>query len=62
MLAELLVKKVLDASFDSTKDIVKKILFEKRSKLLTTRTDIEQSLTLHLRSVKIGQAKFPLAI
>lgn len=52
MITEYLLNKVLDTSFSAAKDVTKKFLNQKKSKLLTTRTDIEDSLGLHLRSIK----------
>lgn len=52
MIQEYLIKKGLDISLSVASNLGKKILKEQRAKLLTTKEDIEQSLTLHLRSVK----------
>lgn len=52
MLAEYIAKKTLDLSFALAKDKAKNILSEKGAKLSTRRADIEESLTLHIRSIK----------
>ena len=48
MLGEYILKKALDASLD----VVKKVLRESKTKLLTTRDELEQSIHIHLKSVK----------
>src|SRR5215475_12524535 len=52
MLIEYLVKRVLDSSFANAKRLAKNLLASKRSSIRTSRTDIEESLLLHLRSIK----------
>jgi hypothetical protein len=52
MLGEYILAKALDRSFAAAKDVTKRILSAKQSKLRTTRMEIEESLTLHLRSIK----------
>lgn len=48
MIGEYIIKKALDASLD----IAKKVLRESKTKLLTTRDELEQSILIHLKSVK----------
>jgi predicted NACHT family NTPase len=48
MIGEYILKKALDASLD----VVKKVLRESKTKLLTTRDELEQSIYIHLKSVK----------
>lgn len=52
MFAEYLAKKTLDVTFAAIREKAKKVLNEKDAKFPTTRTDIEESLTLHFRSIK----------
>jgi hypothetical protein len=51
MITEYLTKKALDASFRSAKSLAKRILEEKKGKLVTTREQVEESLNIHLTSV-----------
>lgn len=51
------MKKTLDASFTTTKRVAANLLASKQSKLRTSRTDVEESLLLHLRSIKNWSAE-----
>lgn len=52
MIQEYLIKKALDRSFRIAKNVAISLLGEKGAKLSSSKVDFEQSLDLHLRSIK----------